>query len=93
MLYEVITSVVGKSFPGMEVSLGQEVIGRSRRVKVAQSKTETPVSETTKEVTAETPESMEQAEQELVFKQKIRGRIAFSSYSAFSNATSRNNFV
>lgn len=81
-------SVVGKPFPDVNVSLGQEVIGRSHRVKANQIKSETASEAIKQKPTEAVSDSIELPHRELDFKQKIRGRIAASSFSAFSNATS-----
>ena len=81
-------SAVGKPFPGIEVTLGLEVVGRS----TARTKTEVkakPLKPTaSKEELVTISDSISQATTRSDFKENIRGRISLSSYSSYSNATS-----
>ncbi|WP_205461784.1 hypothetical protein [Mangrovibacterium lignilyticum] len=81
-------SAIGKPFPTVTVSLGQDVVGRSHRMKTAQAKGETHVSESGLKAVEAVSDSTGREPEESIYKQRIRGRMSLSSHSSFSNATS-----
>ena len=80
-------SAVGNPFPGVQVSLGQEVVGRSQSKSKVEEKAE-QVKPVSTESNLSASDSIGQTKAEGEFKQDIRGRISLSSYSSLSNATS-----
>ncbi|MGQ8335029.1 hypothetical protein ACUNWD_00645 [Sunxiuqinia sp. A32] len=76
-------SCMGKPFPGIEVSVGEEVFAQAVAVQKSTPK-EVSIAEAEKRRENET-EKKEKTENP--FKEKIKGRVSASSYSAFSNET------
>jgi len=81
-------SVVGKPFPDVKVSLGEEVVGVSGRKVEAEPRIQKERPASAGEISETRADTLDRMSKESPFKEKIRGRISLSSYSAFSNATS-----